>query len=37
MSKTLEKMNLPTRDDIEKLDKKIDGLSKKLEGMEKKD
>ena len=37
MSKTLEKMNLPTRDDIEKLNKKIDGLSKKLEGMEKKE
>ncbi|MCL4491407.1 MAG: phasin family protein [Nitrospirae bacterium] len=35
MTKTLEKMNIPTRDDIEKLNKKINHLSarvKKLEG-----
>jgi poly(hydroxyalkanoate) granule-associated protein len=35
VSKTLEKMNIPTRDDIEKLNKKIQSLSsrvKKLEG-----
>lgn len=37
MSKTLEKMNLPTRDDIEKLNKKIESLSKKIDGMEKKE
>jgi polyhydroxyalkanoate synthesis regulator phasin len=37
ISKTLEKMNLPTKDDIEKLNKKIETLSKKLEGMEKKE
>jgi polyhydroxyalkanoate synthesis regulator phasin len=36
ISKTLEKMNLPTKDDIEKLNKKLETLSKKLEGMEKK-
>lgn len=37
ISKTLDKMNLPTKDDIEKLNKKIESLSKKLEGMEKKE
>lgn len=37
ISKTLEKINLPTKDDIEKLNKKIESLSKKLEGMEKKE
>lgn len=36
LTKTLEKMNLPTKDDIEKLNKKIQALSnrvKKLEGI----
>lgn len=36
VSKTLEKMNIPTRDEIEKLNKKIQSLSariKKLEGV----
>lgn len=36
ISKTLEKMNIPTKDDIEKLNKKIQSLSlrvKKLEGV----
>jgi len=36
LTKTLDKMNLPTKDDIEKLNKKIQGLSnrvKKLEGV----
>jgi len=37
ISKTLEKINLPTKDDIEKLNKKIESLSKKLERMEKKE
>jgi polyhydroxyalkanoate synthesis regulator phasin len=37
MSKTLEKMNLPTKDDIENLNKKIESLSKKIEGIEKKE
>ena len=35
-TKTMEKMNLPTRDDIEKLNKKVQNLSgriKKLEGV----
>lgn len=35
MTKTLEKMNLPTKDDIEKLNRKVQNLSarvKKLEG-----
>lgn len=35
MAKTLEKMNIPTREDVEKLNKKIHSLSsriKKLEG-----
>ncbi|RJQ41840.1 MAG: hypothetical protein C4550_00775 [Nitrospiraceae bacterium] len=35
VTKTLDKMNLPTKDDIEKLNKKIQGISnrvKKLEG-----
>ncbi|MCL4537275.1 MAG: phasin family protein [Nitrospirae bacterium] len=35
VSKTLEKMNIPTKDDMEKLNKKIQSLSsrvKKLEG-----
>lgn len=35
VSKTLEKMNIPTKDDMEKLNKKIQNLSsrvKKLEG-----
>ncbi len=35
--RTIEKMNLPTKDDIEKLNKKLETLSKKLEGMEKKE
>ena len=37
ITKTLEKMNLPTKDDIEKLNKKLNSLSarvKKLEGTE---
>lgn len=37
VSKTLEKMNIPTKDDMEKLNKKIQSLSarvKKLEGVE---
>ncbi len=36
VTKTLEKMNIPTKDDIEALNKKIQGLStrvKKLEGL----
>lgn len=36
LTKTLDKMNLPTKDDIEKLNKKVQGLStrvKKLEGV----
>ncbi|HBO83991.1 MAG TPA: hypothetical protein DD641_03265 [Deltaproteobacteria bacterium] len=36
LSKSLEKMNLPTKDDIEKLNKKIQNVSnriKKLEGV----
>jgi polyhydroxyalkanoate synthesis regulator phasin len=36
VSKTLEKMNIPTKDDIERLNKKIQNLSmrvKKLEGV----
>jgi polyhydroxyalkanoate synthesis regulator phasin len=36
VSKTLEKMNIPTREDIERLNKKIQSLSmrvKKLEGI----
>lgn len=37
ISKTIEKMNLPTKDDIEKLNEKIENLSKKLEVIEKKD
>lgn len=35
ISKTIEKMNIPTRDEIEKLDKKVQALSarvRKLEG-----
>lgn len=35
--KTIEKMNLPTKDDIEELNRKIENLSKKLEGIEKKE
>lgn len=37
MTKTLEKMNIPSKDDFEKLNKKINSLSarvKKLEGTE---
>ncbi|GBE31882.1 poly(hydroxyalcanoate) granule associated protein [bacterium BMS3Bbin05] len=37
VTKTLDKMNLPTRDDIEKINKKLNSLSsriKKLEGSE---
>ncbi|MGB9715329.1 MAG: phasin family protein [Thermodesulfovibrionales bacterium] len=37
IGKTIEKMNLPTKDDIEKLNEKIENLSKKLEGIEKRD
>lgn len=36
VSKTLEKMNIPTKDDIERLNKKVQNLSmrvKKLEGV----
>ncbi|KAF0144284.1 MAG: hypothetical protein FD156_1969 [Nitrospirae bacterium] len=36
LTKTLDKMNLPTKDDIEKLNKKVQALSgrvKKLEGI----
>ena len=36
LTKTLDKMNLPTKDDIEKLNKKVQNLStriKKLEGV----
>ena len=36
VSKTLEKMNMPTKDDIEKLNKKVQSLSarvKKIEGV----
>lgn len=36
LTKTLDKMNLPTKDDIEKLNKKVQNLSsrvKKLEGI----
>lgn len=36
IGKTIGKMNLPTKDDIERLNKKIEELSKKLEEMEKK-
>jgi len=34
---TLTKMNLPTKKDIQELNKKIDTLTKKLEGTEKKE
>ncbi len=40
VTKTLEKMNLPTRDDIEKINSKINSLSrriKKLEGIKETD
>lgn len=37
VDKTLQKMNLPTKKDIEELDKKIEALSKKLEEKEKKE
>jgi polyhydroxyalkanoate synthesis regulator phasin len=37
INKTLTKMNLPTKKDIQELNKKIDALSKKLEGTEKKE
>ncbi len=32
--KTLEKMNMPTRDDIQKLDEKVNSLALKLSNME---
>lgn len=34
VSKTLEKMNLPARDDLKKLNEKIDSLSARLDKME---
>ncbi|MBI5187454.1 MAG: phasin family protein [Nitrospirae bacterium] len=34
VTKTLEKMNLPTKDDIEKLDKKVQSLSNRLRKLE---
>ncbi|MEW6002089.1 MAG: phasin family protein [Nitrospirota bacterium] len=34
VASTLDKMNLPTKDDIEKLNKKIDSLSKRLKKLE---
>ncbi|MEW6675763.1 MAG: phasin family protein [Nitrospirota bacterium] len=34
VNKTLEKMNLPTKDDIEKLDKKVQSLSNRLRKLE---
>jgi polyhydroxyalkanoate synthesis regulator phasin len=37
VNKTLTRMNLPTKKDIQELNKKIDALSKKLEGTEKKE
>ncbi|MFH0933325.1 MAG: phasin family protein [Nitrospirota bacterium] len=37
VNKTLTKMNLPTKKDIQEINKKIDALSKKLEGTEKKE
>ncbi|MEW6162136.1 MAG: phasin family protein [Nitrospirota bacterium] len=37
INKTLEKMNLPTKKDIQELNKKIEALSKKLEESEKKE
>lgn len=36
MAKTLEKMNIPTKDDIEKLSKEIKGLSSRLKKLEEK-
>jgi len=35
IDKTLSKMNLPTKKDIQELNKKIDALTKKLEGEKK--
>jgi len=35
VAKALEKMNLPTKNDIEELHKKVDTLSKRLEGEKK--
>jgi len=37
INKTLTRMNIPTKKDIQELNKKIDALSKKLEGTEKKE
>jgi len=34
VSKTLEKMNIPTRDEIERLNKKVQSLSARLEKLE---
>jgi polyhydroxyalkanoate synthesis regulator phasin len=36
ISKTMEKMNLPTRDDINRLDKKVQTLSTRLKKLEEK-
>ncbi len=35
ISKTLEKMNIPSRDDIENLEKKIESLSLRISALEK--
>jgi polyhydroxyalkanoate synthesis regulator phasin len=37
INKTLTRMNIPTKRDIQELNKKIDALTKKLEGTEKKE
>ena len=34
ITKTLEKMNLPTRDDLEKINKKLNSLSAKIKKLE---
>jgi polyhydroxyalkanoate synthesis regulator phasin len=37
INKTFTRMNIPTKRDIQELNKKIDALTKKLEGTEKKE
>jgi polyhydroxyalkanoate synthesis regulator phasin len=37
INKTLTRMNIPTKRDIQELNKKIDAITKKLEGTEKKE
>ncbi len=34
ISKTLDKMNLPSREEIEKINKKLDSLSKRIKSLE---